>query len=84
MLTYHSCLFIGLGRAYRLGWEILKLSYGRQFTKGWDHFYGRSFGLKTPCKFDNRRRARLDEMVKKWDREKFIFHAIIPALYPVC
>ena len=24
----------------------------------------------------------LDEMVKKWGREKFIFHAIIPALYP--
>ena len=22
--------------------------------------------------------------LKKWDREKFIFHAIIPALYPVC
>ena len=26
--------------------------------------------------------TRLDEMVKKWDREMFIFHAIIPALYP--
>ena len=23
-----------------------------------------------------------DKMIKKWDREIFIFHAIIPALYP--
>ena len=33
--------------------------------------------------FGNCRRARLDEMVKKWGREMFIFHAIIPALYPL-
>ena len=26
--------------------------------------------------------VRLDEMVKKWGRETFIFHANIPALYP--
>ena len=26
--------------------------------------------------------ARLDEMVEKWGREMFIFHAIIPALCP--
>ena len=29
-------------------------------------------------------RARLDEMDKKWSREMFIFHAIIPALYHFC
>ena len=27
------------------------------------------------------RGARLDEMVKKQDKEKFILHAIIPALF---
>ena len=26
--------------------------------------------------------ARLDEIVKRWGREMFIFHATIPALYP--
>ena len=26
--------------------------------------------------------AKLDEMVKTWGRQKFIFHAIIPAVYP--
>ena len=26
--------------------------------------------------------ARLDEIVKRWGREMFIFHANIPALYP--
>ena len=32
--------------------------------------------------FGNWRRARLAEMIKKWCTEKFIFHVIIPALYP--
>ena len=54
MLSYYIChiyVFIGLGRAYRLG-ENLKLSYGRgeQSKKGWDHFYGESWPLKVPCK----------------------------------
>ena len=38
--------------------------------------------VKILIKDGNCRRARLDEMVKKWGREKFIFHAIIPAPYP--
>ena len=42
-------IFMGLGRAYRLGW-ILKLWNSRQASKGWDHFYGWSWPLKTPCK----------------------------------
>ena len=41
---------IGLGRAYRLGAGILKLSNGGQATKEWDHFYGGRWLLKTPCK----------------------------------
>ena len=71
-------IFIGLGRAYRLERRggILKLSNGGQATKGWDHFYGESWPLKTPCKDFN-----LDEMAKKGGREMSIFHAIIPALY---
>ena len=39
-------IFIGLGRAYRLGgwgWVwTLKLPNGGQVTKGWNHFYGGS------------------------------------------
>ena len=45
-------IFIGLGRAYRL-WRYFKLLNGEkgwQTTKGWNHFYGRSLPLKTPCK----------------------------------
>ena len=49
MLSYIVVMFIGLGRAYRLG-DILKLSNGEQATKRWDHFYGGSWPLKTPCK----------------------------------
>ena len=30
----------------------------------------------------NLTRAKLNKTVQKWCREKFIFHAIIPALYP--
>ena len=30
--------------------RILKLSNGGQATQGWDHFYGGSWPLKTPCK----------------------------------
>ena len=43
-------IFIALGRAYRLRGEILKLLYGWQATKGWDHFYGESWPLITPFK----------------------------------
>ena len=42
-------IFIGLGRSYRLG-GTLKLSYGVQAIKGWDHFYRGILPLKTPCK----------------------------------
>ena len=35
-------IFIGLGRAHKLGGGVLKLSNGRQATKGWYHFYGGS------------------------------------------
>ena len=43
-LPYHSC------QICRTWGEILKLSYRGQVTKGWNHFYGRSWPLKTPCK----------------------------------
>ena len=81
-------IFIGLGRAYRLeggGGRILKLSNRGQAWRGWDHFYGGSWPLKTPCKdFSLAIVGGLgwDEMVKKWDWEIFIFHAIISALCP--
>ena len=43
-------IFIGLGRAYRLGGGgILKLPYGWQAKKEWDHFYGGSWP-STTCK----------------------------------
>ena len=44
-------MFTRLGRAYRLwGVGVLKLSYGDQAAKGWDHFYGGSWPFKTPLK----------------------------------
>ena len=42
-------IFIGLGRAYRLG-GTLTLSNAGQDRKWCDHFYGGSWPLKTPCK----------------------------------
>ena len=89
ILPYHSCHVYRTWKGIYVGGRgcwILKLPSGRQVTKGWHHFYGGSWSLKIPCKNLVRAidcwRARLDEMLKKWDREMFIFHAIIPALYP--
>ena len=46
-------IFIGLGRAYRLGywgfWSY-QMGWGGQGTKGWHYFYGGSWPLKTPWK----------------------------------
>ena len=35
-------IFIGLGRAYRLGWDFEVIKWGGLAAKGWDHFYGGS------------------------------------------
>ena len=54
--------------------EILKSSFVRQVTKGWDHF---SWGKLTPrgtmykFYFDNWWRTRLGKMVKKSGRQRF-------------
>ena len=42
--------FMGPTRAYSLGGEILKSSYRGQAAKRWDHFYGSSRPVQTPCK----------------------------------
>ena len=57
---------------------------GGQATKGWDHFYGDVDPSRHHVKIliGQLSRTRFGEKVKKWGREKFIFHAIIPALYP--
>ena len=49
MLSYHSWHIYRTWKSSRLG-GILKLSYGGKATKGWDHLYGESYLLKTPCK----------------------------------
>ena len=71
---------MGLERAYRLG-EILKSSYGRQATKGWDHFYGESWSLETACKDFNLTIGGGLGWSKNGVGNGFVFHAIIPALY---
>ena len=50
ILSYHSCHIYRTWKRISLRGGILKLSNGRQATKGWDHFYGESWALKTPCK----------------------------------
>ena len=54
-------IFIGFGRAYRLGGRGLKLPNERQVTKGWTIFMEEV----DPSRLGNCRRARLDEMFKK-------------------
>ena len=64
---------MGLGGAHRLGGDFKVFTWG-QATRGWDHFL---FGELTPrdtklrFHFGTRRRAMLDKIVKKWDRERF-------------
>ena len=75
-------ILIGFGRACRLGGGgILKLSNAgkpqRDGTIFMEEFDPSRHHVK--ILFGNCRRARLDEMVKKWGREMFIFHGIIPA-----
>ena len=55
-------IFIGLGRAYRLGGgRGLKVSNERQVTKGWTIFMEEA----DPSRLGKCRRARLDEMFEK-------------------
>ena len=63
----------------------MKLSYGGQATKGWELFLLGKLTRQNPMQrfyFSNWRRARFDEMVKKWGKENFMFYGIVPALYP--
>ena len=69
---------MGLGGAYSLGrrggGEILKSSCGGKSHKGLRlYFMGELIPGDTKYRFPlhNWRRARLDEMVKKWGRERF-------------
>ena len=89
ILSYHSCHIYRTWKSiYVGGWGggggFWSLQMG-QVTKGWDHFYGGSWPLKTPCKDFNLAVVGGLGWMKwlKMDREKFIFHAIIPALYPL-
>ena len=53
ILYYHSCHIYGTWKSIYVGWRgggILKLSNREQATKGWHHFYGESWPIKTPCK----------------------------------
>ena len=54
ILSYHSCHIYRTWKSiYVGGWGggggFWSLQMG-QVTKGWDHFYGGSWPLKTPCK----------------------------------
>ena len=57
---------------------------GSQPKNGWDHFYEGSRSLKTPGKDFNLAILRGLRWMKwlKMDRQKFIFHPVIPALHP--
>ena len=52
MLSFHIFHIYRTWKSIHISWgEILRLSYrGGQVKKGWDHFYGRSWPLKPPCK----------------------------------
>ena len=55
------------------------------FEMGWDHFYGGTWPLETTCKdFNLAIRGGLGWMkwLKNGTGKGFMFHAIIPALYP--
>ena len=73
-------IFIGLGRAYRLGWGHFEVIKWGTSHKGMEHFYGRSWPLKTPCKNFNLAIVGLGWI--KWGRGIIKFHGIISALYP--
>ena len=65
-------ILIRLGRAYRLGWVIFKLSH----TKGWDYFCGASWPLKTPCK-----EFHLVKIVGGLGWMKWLKNAVVKCLY---
>ena len=75
-------IFIGLGRAYRLGGFSNYQMGGKPQRDGtifmWKVYPSRQHIKILIC---NSRRARLDKMVKKLGRGMFMFHAIISALY---
>ena len=88
MLSYNSCHIhetwghIGCGGGKG---GNLKSWYGGQVTKRCDHFLLDELSprdTKLWFSFGNWRRARLDEMIKKWGTERFYINAIFPALYP--
>ena len=75
-------MFIGHGRAYRLG-EILKLSYGVKLQRDLTIFIGEvdtSRGVN-PNVVSPRKDFNL--LMEEWGMKNFIFHGIIPALYPL-
>ena len=66
-------IFMRLGGTHRLGANF-KVIIWKQARKGWDHFLWRKlipWETKYRFSFGNWRRGRLDEMVKKWGRERF-------------
>ena len=51
ILSYHSCnIYRTWKRIYVGGREFWSYRLGGQSTKGWDHFFGESWPLKTSCK----------------------------------
>ena len=80
-------IFMGLGGAYNIGWrQILKSSYDGQAAKGWDYFLLGESPLKAPCKYFNFAiigGMKCMNWFKNGAGKGFIFHAIIPLLYPL-
>ena len=73
-----------LGGLYGLG-EILKSSFGGQDTLGWNSLWV-EWSHKTPCKhfkFGIGRGMKCMKCLKQGAGKGFIFHAIIPVLYPL-
>ena len=69
--------FIGLGRAcIKVGGDFEVIIWGwRQAKTGWNHFYGGSLPLETPCKNFNLAiggGAKLDEWFKNEERKVYI------------
>ena len=81
MVPYHSCHIYGSWRSI-----YVRGRYGGQTIKGCDHFLWRSRTLETPCKDFNLVIGE-DLGRVKWLKigvgKGFIFHVIIPAIYPI-
>ena len=84
IFSFHCCHIYRTWKSMLVGGDFEVTKWGASHKGDGTIFTGEVDPQETKSRFTfgNCRSARLHEMVKKWGREMFIFHAIIPALYP--